>query len=286
MRTALSIAGSDPSAGAGIQADLKTISAFGVYGLTAITAITVQNTQQVRSVQKVRPDIVKDQILCLAEDIPIHAVKIGMVFDREIIEAIAETLEECRRMPKVLDPVMISKSGYSLLQEEARQSLIERLLPHADLVTPNILEAEAITGDRIDSEPAMRQAAEKIRRLGPARVVIKGGHSQMAEATDIYLDESGFRSYPAPRIATRNTHGTGCTFSSAIAAGLALGWDYPAAVAKAKEYISRALASSVSLGSGHGPTHHFHAFYSLEETGPAEPLEPGFLPSQSPGDRP
>jgi len=261
MKTALSVAGSDSSAGAGIQADLKTFAAHEVYGLTAITAVTVQNTRGVRGIQTVRPEMVKDQILCLFEDLPVNAVKIGMVFSSEIIEAIAEALETMPLPPIVLDPVMIAKSGSALLQDEARQSLIDRLFPLADVVTPNIMEAQAICGRSIDSEEAMRRAAESILTLGPRRAVIKGGHSRSAQAADIFFDGEAFQRYTAERIDTRNTHGTGCTFSSAIAANLALGHGYSRAVSLAKTYVTRALERSLDLGSGNGPTHHFHAFY-------------------------
>jgi len=262
MRTALTIAGSDSSGGAGIQADLKTFQAHGVYGMTAITAVTVQNTRKVYAIQEMAPNIVKGQISCLFDDIAIHAVKIGMVSDVALIDAIADALHQVERPPVVLDPVMISKSGYALLKEEAQQALVARLFPLAEVVTPNIFEAEQLVGHAIGTVPEMQDAAREILALGAGKVVVKGGHLGGAQATDILYDGQTFRELAGPRYGTPNTHGTGCTFSSAIAANLALGHPFFDAVAKAKTYISGAIRNALPLGRGHGPTHHFFELYA------------------------
>jgi hydroxymethylpyrimidine/phosphomethylpyrimidine kinase len=261
MRVALTIAGSDSSGGAGIQADLKTFQAHGVFGASAITAVTVQNTLRVAAVQEIDPAVVRDQILCLFEDLKIDAVKIGMVSSTVLIEAVAEALGRVPRPPVVLDPVMISKSGYALLASEARQALIERLFPLAEVVTPNIHEAEALVGTRIATVAAMRDAAAAILSLGAAKVVVKGGHLGGDQATDVLYDGNEFRELTAARIDSRHTHGTGCTFSSAVAANLALGKGFFEAVTLAKQYITEAIAHAPALGRGHGPVQHFYALY-------------------------
>jgi hydroxymethylpyrimidine/phosphomethylpyrimidine kinase len=261
MRIALTIAGSDSSGGAGIQADLKTFQAHGVFGTSAITAVTVQNTRRVAAVQELKPAIVRDQILCLFEDMPIHAVKIGMVSSIPLIEAVAEGLGRVARPPVVLDPVMISKSGYPLLAPEARQAMVGKLFPLAEVVTPNIHEAEALVGRSIGTVAEMRQAAVDIRGLGAAKVVVKGGHLGDAAATDVLYDGHDFKELSRQRIDSRHTHGTGCTFSAAVAANLALGKDFFEAVEKAKRYISEAIARAPGIGRGHGPVQHFYALY-------------------------
>jgi hydroxymethylpyrimidine/phosphomethylpyrimidine kinase len=261
MRTALTIAGSDCSGGAGIQADLKTFQAHGVFGMSAITAVTVQNTREVRAIQEVSPEIVGGQIDCLFDDIAIQAVKIGMVASVPLIETIAATLARRDLPPVVLDPVMISKSGFPLLQEAAQSALVQRLFPLAEVVTPNIHEAERLIGRPIGTIAAMQDAARAILDLGARKVVVKGGHLGDAQATDILFDGRDFEALTAARVATRNTHGTGCTFSSAIAANLALGRPFFDAVARAKDYISGAIAHSLAIGHGHGPTHHFFDLY-------------------------
>jgi hydroxymethylpyrimidine/phosphomethylpyrimidine kinase len=248
MRVALTIAGSDSSGGAGIQADLKTFQAHGVFGTSAITAVTVQNTQRVAAVQELEPAIVRDQILCLFDDMPIHAVKIGMVSSTGLIVAVAEALGQVARPPVVLDPVMISKSGYPLLAPEARQAMIARLFPLAEVVTPNIHEAQVLVG-------------RPIATVGAAKVVVKGGHLGDAAATDVLYDGRDFRELSRQRIDSRHTHGTGCTFSSAVAANLALGKDFFEAVDRAKQYITEAIARAPRIGRGHGPVQHFYAFY-------------------------
>ena len=239
IRTALTIAGSDSSGGAGIQADLKTFQAHGVFGMTAITAVTVQNTQKVYDIQEIRPDIVKNQILCLFEDMDIHAVKIGMVSDVALIDAIAEALGQVDRPPVVLDPVMISKSGYALLKEDAQKALITTLFPLAEVVTPNIFEAERLVSHKIATVTEMKTAAAEIAALGARKVVVKGGHLGGDQATDILYDGQAYRELSSARYETPNTHGTGCTFSSAIAANLALGHSFFDAVAQAQTHARR-----------------------------------------------
>ena len=261
MRTALTIAGSDSSGGAGIQADLKTFQAHGVFGMSAVTAVTVQNTCGVFGIQEMTPEIVGGQIDCLFEDIAIHAVKIGMVASVPLIEAIAAALANRERPPVVLDPVMISKSGFPLLQEAAQSALVKHLFPLAEVVTPNIHEAESLIGRPIANLAAMKDAARAILDRGAHKVVVKGGHLGDAEATDILYDGHDFQELTAARVDTRNTHGTGCTFSSAIAANLALEKPFFEAVANAKTYISGAIAHSLDIGQGHGPTHHFFDLY-------------------------
>ncbi len=261
MRTALTIAGSDSSGGAGIQADIKTMQALGVFATSAVTAVTVQNTCKVFAIQEMRPEIVRDQILCLFEDMQIHAVKIGMVAGTALIEAVAGALQQVSRPPVVLDPVMISKSGYPLLKEDACRSLIQRLLPLADIVTPNLPEAAALLGSPVQNLEQMKDAARAIADLGPAAVVIKGGHLEAGRAADVFYDGRAFSILESVRFDTPNTHGTGCTFAAAIAAGLAKGQPMAQAVAEAKTYITGAIEHSLSIGKGHGPTNHFWQLY-------------------------
>jgi hydroxymethylpyrimidine/phosphomethylpyrimidine kinase len=261
MKVALTIAGSDSSGGAGIQADIKTFQAHGVFGMSVITAVTAQNTQKVYDVQEIRPQLVQDQITCLFEDIAIHAVKIGMVSSIELITAIADALKKVNPPLVVLDPVMISKSGYRLLRPDAQEALVQHLFPLAEVVTPNIFEAEALVGQKIRTLDEMKAAAESILKLSAKKVVVKGGHLKEAVATDILYDGSRFKELQSSRIDTQNTHGTGCTFSSAIAANLALGKNFFDAVTDAKTYITGAIRYSLSIGKGYGPTHHFFDLY-------------------------
>jgi hydroxymethylpyrimidine/phosphomethylpyrimidine kinase len=253
--------------------------------MTAITAVTVQNTCKVYDIQEISPHIVKAQILCLFDDIAIHAVKIGMVSDVALIEAIADALQQVERPPVVLDPVMISKSGYALLKKEAQQALVAHLFPLAEVVTPNIFEAERLVGHTIGTVEEMQTAATEILALGARTVVVKGGHLGGAQATDVLFDGQTFRELTSPRYATPNTHGTGCTFSSAIAANLALGHSFFEAVARAKTYISGAIRNALPIGRGHGPTHHFFDLYAragLDDGGPiAFPARPD-NPKESP----
>jgi hydroxymethylpyrimidine/phosphomethylpyrimidine kinase len=261
MQIALTIAGSDPSGGAGLQADLKTFQAHGVFGMSVVTAVTVQNSQKVYDVHDVPSSIVRDQIIRLFEDIKIHVVKIGMVSNTDVIHAIADALNSVERPPIVLDPVMISKSGYALLKPDTQHTLVEHLFPFAEVVTPNLPEAEVLLGQKIETIDQMETAAAAIQKLGANKVVIKGGHLKDAPATDILFDGSQFKPLESVRIQTKNTHGTGCTFASAIAANLALGHDFFEAVTNAKNYVTTAIAHSLNIGKGHGPTNHFYELY-------------------------
>jgi hydroxymethylpyrimidine/phosphomethylpyrimidine kinase len=261
---ALTIAGSDSCGGAGIQADLKTFSALGVYGASAITALTAQNTQGVEAVLVVPPDFVARQIKVVARDLNIAAVKIGMLATSEIIEAVAGALELLPGVPVVLDPVMVAASGDILLDEDAIDTLRTVLLPRADLITPNLPEAaKLLDGDEAGNERAMSDQAAALRRLGAKAVLIKGGHAEGDQAVDILVDGAGELRLSAPRVATGNTHGTGCTLSSAIAAELAKGASLREAVARAKAYVTAAIAAAdkLGVGEGRGPVHHFHAWW-------------------------
>jgi len=261
MKVALTIAGSDSSGGAGIQADLKTFQAHGVFGMSVITAVTAQNTQKVYDVQEIRPQLVEKQISCLFEDAVIDAVKIGMVSSVELIEAVSATLAAVNPPAVVLDPVMISKSGYPLLKNDARDALVQRLFPLAEVVTPNIFEAEALIAKKIRTLDEMKAAAAEILKLGARKVVVKGGHLGADAATDVLYDGQRFEELTSARIDTRNTHGTGCTFSAAIAANLALGKSFFDAVTGAKTYITGAIEHALPIGRGYGPTHHFFDLY-------------------------
>jgi len=255
---ALTIAGSDSGAGAGIQADLKTFAAFGVYGVTVITAVTAQNTVGVRAVQEIEPATIADQLDAVAEDFTIASLKTGMLSSAAIIEAVAAGIQRHGLHPLVIDPVMVAKSGDRLLREDAVEALRRTLLPLARVVTPNIPEAEVLAGGRAIRTREDRLAAGRaILELGVQAVVIKGGHSDDDPIVDLLIDHTGIHEYRAPRIDTTSTHGTGCTFSAAITAGLARGRDLPAAVGAAREYVSRALSSAPRLGHGHGPMNHF-----------------------------
>lgn len=264
MKNVLTIAGSDSCAGAGIQADLKTFSALGTYGMSVITAITAQNTMGVLSVREMDADIVRDQINCLFDDIEIHAVKIGMVSSIEIIRTIERCLLAKGASQIVVDPVMVSKSGCHLLRPESTAEFIKRLFPLSAVVTPNLFEAEVITGDKIGSIEEMIRAARKIHDLGAGNVVVKGGHLS-GDAVDIMYDGENIEYFRGERIDTKNTHGTGCTFSSAIAAHLARGYTLVEAVKEAKSYTHGAIEHAFDLGHGVGPTHHFYNFFNKGE---------------------
>lgn len=255
----LTIAGSDSSGGAGIQADLKTFSSIGTYGMSVITAITAQNTQGVFLVEDLSSEIIKKQIEVVFDDIPPKAVKIGMVSSPEIISEIVDTIDKYRCEYLVVDPVMISKSGYSLLKPEAKDNLIKYLIPKAYITTPNTLEAEEISGIRINTLEDMKIAGEKILELGPKFVLMKGGHLD-GDAIDILMGKDTFEIYKSKRFDRKNTHGTGCTLSSAITAYLALGNDIVKSVRLAKNYISNAIKYSFDIGEGVGPVHHFYKF--------------------------
>lgn len=253
---ALTIAGSDSSGGAGIQADLKTFQAFGVYGTSAITAITAQNTLGVRAVQEIAPEVVAAQIDAVAEDLGIDGAKTGMLSSAAIIRAVADRVRHWGLgRGLVVDPVMVAKSGDRLLREDAVQALVEELLPLAAVVTPNLPEAEVIVGHPIHGAAALQQAAREIVALGARAVVMKGGHLP-GDAVDLLYDGRDFHRFAARRVPTSSTHGTGCTFSAAIAAQLALGADLVNAVGMAKTYLTRALELARPLGGGHGPVAH------------------------------
>jgi len=260
MQKALTIAGSDSGGGAGIQADLKTFAALGVYGMSALTAITAQNTVGVQGVYELPAGFVGLQIDSVVSDIGVDAVKTGMLANAEIIAVVAAKVEEHDLPNLVVDPVMVAKSGDPLLREDARDALISLLLPLAVVVTPNLHEARVLTGLTIENPEGMRKAAAAIHELGTRYVVVKGGHLP-GESVDVLFDGREFTLFRSPRIETRNTHGTGCTFASAIAAGLARGQGVVEAVGAAKEFITVALRHSLDLGQGHGPTHHFAALY-------------------------
>ncbi len=260
MKNVLTIAGSDSCGGAGIQADLKTFGALGTHGMSVITAVTAQNTRGVLSVRELDVDIIKDQIDCLFDDIKIDAVKVGMVSSIGIINVIGRCLQKNSAVNIVVDPVMVSKSGYHLLREEAEEELVRVLFPLAELVTPNLYEAEIITGDKIETLAQAKTAAVKIYELAGTKVIVKGGHLT-GDAVDVVFDGHDFSYLPGRRIETKNTHGTGCTFSSAIAAMLARGFPIPEATRQAKEYINGAIGCSWQLGHGVGPVNHFYNFY-------------------------
>lgn len=257
---ALSIAGSDSGGGAGIQADLKTMSALGVYASTVITAVTVQNTVGVSGVHIVPADVIASQIRAVVQDIRPQAVKIGMLADAESMRAVCRELCQCSGIPVVLDPVMVATSGDSLMQSEALGCMKNELLPLCTILTPNIPEAEALSGLKIHTDEDKAEAARRIFALGAKCVLIKGGHMLGAEMKDsLYVDGQLQEEYSCTTVATVNTHGTGCTLSSAIAACLAKGEDIPSAVRHAKEYITEALSAGadVKLGEGHGSVNHF-----------------------------
>ena len=260
MKNVLSIAGSDSSGGAGIQADLKTFCALGVYGMTVITAITAQNTQGVYAVEKISPSLVAEQIEAVYKDICVDAVKIGMVFQADIIYVVKESLQKFQAKNIVLDPVMISKSGCHLMRPEALPAMHE-LIRIADMITPNIPEAELLCGFHIETEDDMQKAAQKIQEMGAKHILIKGGHLSGDSATDILLTEGRFVKLHAKKINTKNTHGTGCTLSSAIASRLALGDAPENAVRNAKDYITQAILDAYSVGGGAGPVGHLTALY-------------------------
>ncbi|MDY8108635.1 bifunctional hydroxymethylpyrimidine kinase/phosphomethylpyrimidine kinase [Fulvimarina sp. 2208YS6-2-32] len=255
----LSIAGSDPSGGAGIQADIKAISANGGYAMAAITALTAQNTTGVQGFTPVDPFMVRDQIAAIAADIRIDAIKIGMLGNAGIIEVVADALERIEA-PVVLDPVMVAKGGDRLLAADAVAVLRERILPRARVVTPNLPEAGDLLGEPEARDlNAMRAQGERLLALGSKAVLMKGGHLPGGEATDLLVTPGGETVLSAARIATKNTHGTGCTLSSALATQLGLGLDLTQAVRRAKAYIGGAIAAADALqvGHGHGPVHHF-----------------------------
>lgn len=255
----LTIAGSDSSGGAGVQADLKTFSAIGTYGMSVITAVTAQSTQGVFLVEELSLEMIKRQIEVVFDDIEPKALKIGMVSSPEIIRSIVNTLKKYNLKYLVVDPVMISKGGYSLLKPEAKKNLIEYLIPMAYVITPNTLEAEEITGMKINNLEDMKKAGYKILELGPKYVLMKGGHLE-GDAIDVLIGKDTFKVYKQERLNRKNTHGTGCTLSAAITSHLALGYSIEEAVELSKEYITEAIRNSFDIGKGIGPVHHFYKF--------------------------
>ncbi|MDM5187195.1 bifunctional hydroxymethylpyrimidine kinase/phosphomethylpyrimidine kinase [Bacillus sp. DX4.1] len=259
VNKALTIAGSDSGGGAGIQADLKTFQELGVYGMTAITAITAQNTLGVQGVYPVAIEGIQEQLHSIGTDLTPDAVKLGMLFSSEIIDVVAENIKKFDWNNIVLDPVMIAKGGASLLQQEAVQALKEHLLPIATVVTPNVPEAEVLTGMEIHNIEDSKQAAKVLHELGAKYVLMKGGHAayQGDEVIDLLFDGEKFIEYRSERIYSKQTHGSGCTFASAVTAGLAKGYRIEEAVQEAKSFISIAIEQRLNIGSGHGPTNHF-----------------------------
>ena len=253
----LTIAGSDSGGGAGIEADLKTFTALGVYGMVALTSVTAQNTVGVTAIADLSPELVAAQLDAVASDIGADALKTGMLSHAAIIETVADRIRYHQLSNLVIDPVMVAKSGDALLQPQACACLKEVLLPLAKVVTPNIPEAEALTGLSIATEEAVYEAARRIHAMGPAFVLIKGGHLVGVQATDYLFDGSTFQPYSSERINTRHTHGTGCTYSAAIAAYLGKGFPVAEAVFRAKTYVTGAIRQSFALGAGHGPLNHF-----------------------------
>jgi hydroxymethylpyrimidine/phosphomethylpyrimidine kinase len=259
---ALTIAGSDSGGGAGIQADLKTFAALGVYGMSAITAVTAQNTVGVQAIAELDPTLVSGQIHAVVSDIGVDAVKCGMLANAAIIRQVAWDLAALKPPNVVVDPVMVAKSGDLLLHTDALEALVRDLFPLALVVTPNLYEAAALTGLAITTPEHMREAAQRLHALGPRHVVVKGGHLPDAPM-DLLYDGSKFVEYPGERYATPHTHGTGCTFAAAIAAGLARGLTMEEAVLQAKEFVAGAIRQGLPLGKGHGPLHHFYRLYAL-----------------------
>ena len=272
VHTVLTIAGSDSGAGAGIQADLKTFAALGVYGTSAITAITAQNTREVTQVLELSPGLVAAQIDAVVSDIGADATKTGMLATAEIIETVADKVREHDLQPLVVDPVMISKSGDRLLLHDAVQAMRELLLPLATILTPNLPEAEVLLGHHLASWDDIRDGAQELVSMGAQAVVMKGGHRE-GPATDLFYDGHGFHEFTTARVDTTDTHGTGCTFAAAIAAGLAKKTDLRGAVALAKAYVTKSLQSAYPLGHGQGPVHHFHRFWQPRRYD--ETYEPG-----------
>ena len=257
MPTALTIAGSDSSGGAGIQADLKTFAAFGVYGTSAITAVTAQNTMGLTACTPLSGDLVTAQIEAVAGDIQIHATKTGMLATAAIVEAVAAAVEELALPLLVVDPVMVSTSGARLLDADGVQMLCAELLPRARVVTPNLQEAEVLSGRRIASSAQARDAARRIHDLGVAAVIVTGGHGDGAEVVDLLFDGRTFIESRTTRVETPHTHGTGCTFASAVAANLALGHTLADSAASAQHYVAGALRHALTIGHGRGPLDHF-----------------------------
>ena len=257
MKTALTIAGSDSGGGAGIQADLKTFAAHGVYGTSAVTAITAQNTIGVTAALALPTDLIEAQLDAIASDIGVDAAKTGMLATAAIVEVVAAAVQRLAIPLLVVDPVMVAKSGDRLLDESAVGAITTVLLPRAFVVMPNRMEAEVLAGMSIDSLDDARTAARRIFELGPRAVIVKGGHLPTDEVVDLLFDGTSFREFSGPRVVSRNTHGTGCTFAAAVTANLALGKTLGEATDRAKRYVTGAIQHGIPLGRGHGPLNHF-----------------------------
>lgn len=260
MKNLLTIAGSDCSGGAGIQADLKTFSALGTYGMSVITSVVAENTSRVLSVHNVPVDIIKEQIDAVFEDIDVDGLKLGMLNDIDTMKAVAEKLNQYNPENVVVDPVMVAKGGHVLMRPEAINTLKKEIIPLAFLLTPNIPEAELITESKINTLEDMKNAALKICNMGCENVLVKGGHLK-GDAVDVLYNEGGFFTFTSKRINTKNTHGTGCTLSSAIAAFIAKGYTVKDAVENAKIYVTRAIEHSLPIGKGNGPLNHFYNLF-------------------------
>lgn len=260
MKKVLSIAGSDCSGGAGIQADLKTFSAFGVFGMSVIVSVVAENTSRVIDIQNISLEMIGKQIDAIFEDIEVDAVKIGMLSNPECMKAVAAKLQEYNPQNIVIDPVMYAKNGCPLMEPTAVNTMIKEIIPLADVLTPNIPEAEIIAGLSISTAADMEAAARIIHTMGCKSVVVKGGH-HIGNAVDVLFDGDKFYHFETARIDTKNTHGTGCTFSSAITSNLAKGMNIQKAVEQAKAYVTMAIEHSLSIGKGCGPTNHFYRLY-------------------------
>lgn len=254
---ALTVAGSDSGGGAGIQADLKTFHQFGVYGMSAITAVTAQNTLGVSAVYPLTADAVAEQMRQVLEDIGTDALKTGMLFNAEVIRAVSAMIREYKLSQVVVDPVMVAKGGAKLLLDDAVEAMKQELLPLAEVITPNLPEAERLSGMKIQSRYEMEEAARRIHAMGARHVLLKGGHLETEEIVDLLFDGSQFHAFPHQRFATRHTHGTGCTLSAALTAELAKGTPIVAATERALQFIVEAIATAPALGNGHGPTNHW-----------------------------
>jgi hydroxymethylpyrimidine/phosphomethylpyrimidine kinase len=259
----LIVAGSDSGGGAGIQADIKTVTMLDAFAATAVTALTAQNTEGVFAVVPVAPDFIRRQIEVVLDDIGADAIKTGMLHDAAVIETVAAVLaEKAAAVPLVLDPVMVAKGGAPLIESGAIDALKRQLVPRAAVLTPNLPEAEVLTGGVIDGLAAMRDAARELLRLGCGAVLLKGGHLAGDTVHDILATAAGLREWHSPRIETRHTHGTGCTLASAIAAGIAQGMAVEAAIERARDYVQRAIATAPGFGRGHGPLDHAHPLHA------------------------
>jgi len=256
MKIALTIAGSDSGGGAGIQADLKTFQQFGVFGTSVVVALTAQNTRGVRAVEAVSEAMVSAQLAALAEDLPPAALKTGMLAEAGLVRLVSQAVRENGWAPLVVDPVMVSTSGHRLLTLEAEEVVRESLLPLAAVVTPNLDEAAILTGRAVHDVPSMERAGETLLSFGAGAALVKGGHLTGIEVTDVLVTPDGIRCFIRPRLDTTSTHGTGCTLSAAITAGLALGQDLERSVEAALDYVQRAIAAAPGLGAGHGPLNH------------------------------